>query len=205
MADSSENVTAQAAKKPYHHGDLRAVLIDATRDLVEQKGAAHFSVAQAARLAGVSSAAPYRHFKDREDMLDAVARDGLTRLAQSFEVATAPFEVGTIDAITAMGLAYIEFATQQPAVFRLMFSELQNHSAEVERAGDCCKVFLIGQVGAHLGAPGYHEDLHPEAFPLWALVHGIAFLTIDGKVGSSGLDLPIETILRAATERLLSR
>jgi len=66
-------------KTRYHHGDLRAQLIEATRQIVEEAGPDHFSVSQACRVAGVSTAAPYRHFRDREEMLSAVTLDGMAR------------------------------------------------------------------------------------------------------------------------------
>lgn len=195
-------------KKPYHHGDLRHALVIATRQLVEERGAAHFSVAQAARQAGVSSAAPYRHFKDREDMLDAVAEDGLSRLADDFAQATAPWDTGSVDAVVALGTAYIAFAEREPSVFRLMFAEHQNQSEAVCCAGDSCKMHLLKQVAASMGLPEPDaEDLDPnliaQAFPFWALVHGISFLVMEGKVGEEGADVPLDTVLRASIVKLL--
>ncbi|MEM8555664.1 MAG: TetR/AcrR family transcriptional regulator [Pseudomonadota bacterium] len=192
-------------KKPYHHGDLRHALIEAAKDLVETKGAAHFSVAQAARVAGVSSGAPYRHFKDRDEMLDAVAKDGLQRLAQRFVVAADPFEEGSVEAITAIGIAYVDFAKAQPGVFRLMFAELRSESDETCAAGEACKMQLLRHVGAHLGHDTIGDATHDAAFPLWTMVHGISFLMIDGKVPAEELDVPLDKMLSDCTRRLLAR
>ena len=201
MADG----TGAAARKAYHHGDLRRSLIAATRALVEEKGAAGFSVAEAARRAGVSTAAPYRHFKDREEMLDAVAEDGFHRLSQRFSEAAAPFPVGSVDALTALGLAYVDFALAEPAVFRLMFAEHLNKSEAVCAAGEGCKGHLLCHVAARIGRAELDREVYAAALPLWTMVHGISFLRLEGKIGPEDAteDMPIEPILRDSIAKLL--
>ncbi|MEJ8562537.1 TetR/AcrR family transcriptional regulator [Yoonia sp. GPGPB17] len=90
--------TEQNAHKrtSYHHGDLRSQLIEATRQLVEEKGPDHFSVSEACRRAGVSTAAPYKHFKDKTEMLREVAAAGMIRQSEQMlaELAPTPKEPG---------------------------------------------------------------------------------------------------------------
>lgn len=193
----------EAPKRPYHHGDLRKALVEASRALVEERGAPHFSVAQAARAAGVSSAAPYRHFKDREELLGAVAEAGLLDLAQDFADAAAPHEPGSIDALTAIGMAYVAFARREPAIFRLMFAEHLSGSEGVCDAGKACKQHLLAHVAAHLRHDTVTEDTMRAAFPLWTMVHGLSFLMIDRTGRAEELDMPLEPMIRESTKRLL--
>ncbi len=193
-------------RKSYHHGDLRKALVDASRMLVEEKGSAHFSVAQAARAAGVSSAAPYRHFKDRDELLDAVAEAGLASLDARFAEAAAPFPSGSIDALSAIGQAYVAFAQAEPAVFRLMFAQPHKDSTSPYAAGQRCKTHLLTQVAAYMGHDEVGPDTLAAALPLWMLVHGLSFAMIDGKLADDGMDaIPIGPMLRDCTERLLRR
>ena len=92
-------------KVGYHHGDLRAQLVEAVRGLIERDGPDGFSVAEASRLAGVSSGAPYKHFKDRDAILKAVALGGLQRLGERMAAASDSRPYGTQEAIDAIGLA----------------------------------------------------------------------------------------------------
>src|SRR5215510_3558714 len=95
----------------YHHGDLRAALLEAAGRIVDKEGAAALSVREAARRARVSHNAPYRHFPDRQSLLAAIAAEGFARLGDALKNSHGK----------AMGEAYVHFALENPAVFRLMF------------------------------------------------------------------------------------
>src|SRR5579863_4313639 len=105
----------------YHHGNLKEALVQAALDLIAQKGPSGFTFAEAARFAGVSPAAPYRHFRDRDELLASVALRGFTQ----FEAALArAWDDGRPDAFTALdrlGKAYLEFARAEPAYYSAMF------------------------------------------------------------------------------------
>src|SRR6201993_3638148 len=105
----------------YHHGNLREALIRAALELIAQKGSAGFTFADGARWAGVSPAAPYRHFRDRDDLLSSVALRGF----EQFEAALAQaWDDGRPDAFTAfdrLGKAYLQFARSEPAYYSAMF------------------------------------------------------------------------------------
>src|ERR1700744_6633873 len=108
-------------ERGYHHGNLREALLEAALDLIRQKGAAGFTFADAARMAGVSPAAPYRHFRDRDELLSSIAQRGF----EQFEAALAhAWDDGRPDTVTAferVGKAYLTFAREQPAFYSAMF------------------------------------------------------------------------------------
>src|SRR6516164_1404378 len=111
----------QGRERGYHHGNLREALLQAALDLIGQKGAAGFTFADAARMAGVSPAAPYRHFRDRDELLSSIAQRGF----EQFETALAgAWDDGRPDTLTAferVGKAYLAFAREEPAFYSAMF------------------------------------------------------------------------------------
>src|SRR5246500_5344799 len=108
-------------ERGYHHGNLKEALLQAALDLIAQKGASGFTFADAARMAGVSPAAPYRHFRDRDELLSSIAQRGF----EQFEAAlTNAWDDGRPDTITAferVGRAYLNFARENPAYYSAMF------------------------------------------------------------------------------------
>lgn len=109
-------------KAGYHHGNLRDHLIAATRSLIASDGSESFKVADACRHAGVSTAAPYRHFSDRQALLEAVAIAGFHDLRDEARAAGKSYVKGSAKAVSAVGKAYVVFACKEPNLFRLMFS-----------------------------------------------------------------------------------
>ena len=118
---------AREESRRYHHGDLRNALIVAAAELIEESGSDDFAMVDAARRAGVSTAAPYRHFQDRDDLRLAVAELGFYGLNREVELVRDASEPGAIDTIVAMGQCYIRYVTEKPAFFSLMWGE-QGHS-----------------------------------------------------------------------------
>ena len=175
---SSQDVQAKAK---YHHGDLRGALIAATRQLVEEKGAENFTLADACRAAGVSTAAPYRHFRDREEILAEVTAEGFEQLSERSMAAVSEKGVGTLDGIVAMGHSYVQFALDNQAVFRLMFG--QNPAIKgtepVTGEGRACFGLVIEQVQIYCEKNDVPGDAAVIAVKLWTFVHGAASLLID--------------------------
>src|SRR5438309_11373963 len=120
---------SQAAEaRPYHHGDLSRALIDAASRILEAEGPTALSLRAVAREAGVSPAAPYHHFKDKAELLDAVAEQGWDLLDAA--LAKAKAEAGSIhQAITELGVAYVCFARENPALYRVMYDTARDREA----------------------------------------------------------------------------
>ena len=107
--------------RSYHHGNLKEVLLEAARKLIEQYGPAGFSLTEAARLAGVSPAAPYRHFRDRDALLAEVAKHGFERFAARLDMAWNNGVPTPLSAFDNLGRAYLAFARDEPASYAVMF------------------------------------------------------------------------------------
>src|SRR3984893_1200048 len=109
------------SKAPYHHGDLRAALVRAAMELLDESGETALSLRAVARCAGVSPAAPYRHYADREALVSAISAVGYRELAE--RLAAAHPSPSTPDELASVAIAYVQFAVERPALFRIMFGE----------------------------------------------------------------------------------
>jgi AcrR family transcriptional regulator len=165
----------QTEARPYHHGDLRRALIDAGRGLLEREGIAALSLRAVAREAGVSAAAPYHHFKDRAALLGAIAHDGHVALLQSMRKAFDNSTPGQ-DRIVAVGVAYVEFAVANPALYRLMFetTRMYDHHPDPTEAEGQIPRLLAETFGAQLPARKSDLDRHLAATAGWAMFRGLA-------------------------------
>jgi len=189
----------------YHHGDLRTQLIEATRDLVEEKGPDNFSVSEACRRAGVSTAAPYKHFKDKTEMLREVAAAGMVRQSEQMMAELAPHPDGTHARIVALGRVYIRFATTEPGVFRLMFtwSGATEEDEKLYALGDQKFSVVQMEVAKCHGRSEITEEDRQKAFMLWSFVHGLSFLSIDGKLSRGKMPTDLETLLADIARRVV--
>lgn len=191
----------------YHHGDLRAGLVEAIRQLVERHGPDRFSISDACKIAGVSTAAPYRHFADREEMLLEVVLAGMARFHTAMADAARQHPSGTLEVIAALGRAYLDFATSEPGVFRLMFGLSQRAgakgTAETRERGMAIYGVLLAEIAAYLGRDAVDAEVERRAFPLWTSVHGFAFLLIDDKTEHLGLEVRRDEVIADISARLL--
>lgn len=177
----TEETTSTERSPRYHHGDLKAALIGATLDLIREKRVEDLSVADAARAAGVSSGAPYRHFKDREELLAHVAAEGFRQLGECTQSAMTSHPTGSIEGIIAGGCAYTEFGASNPELFHLMWGSARAKSAHetAQTASTDCYMGFIGGLTETMRVQGLgHLDPHQFGAPLWAMVHGFASLVI---------------------------
>jgi AcrR family transcriptional regulator len=193
------------ARRAYHHGDLRNALLAAACALLERDGAAALSFRAIARAVGVSQAAPYHHFPDKEHLLAAVATLGFDELR---ECQTAAAEGGTPQArLRALCRAYVRFACQNPNMYRLMFGEVIADWRKHPRAASAKRRCFEPAQAVIAADPGVREGQSPQAaesvgIAAWALAHGLAMLIIDGTLQGelSAAELghgPIAGILRA--------
>lgn len=169
-----------AASSAYHHGDLRAACLRAALELLEEDGANALSLRAVARRAGVAHSAPYRHYADRDALVSAVAAVGYRDLAE--HLAAAHPSPSTPDDLAAVAVAYVQFALQRPALFRVMFGEpCDLDSPERVAATAAISAYVRAIVGRSF--PGTNPEAMSTA--VWALVHGLAFLHLDGKLDTS--------------------
>jgi AcrR family transcriptional regulator len=168
------------ASDSYHHGDLRAACLRAARELLEEDGSAGLSLRAVARRAGVSATAPYRHYADRDALVSSVAAEGYRELAGYLSAAHP--SPATPDDLAAVAVAYVRFALDHPAMFRVMFAEPCDPGNE-ERAAATAALSEYVRALVRSVFPG--ADPEALATPVWALVHGLAFLHLDGKLDTS--------------------
>ncbi len=188
-------------ERGYHHGNLREALIQAARQLIAEKGPAGFTFADAARSAGVSPAAPYRHFRDREALLADVAREGFTRFEAMLTTGWAAGKPDPITAFHNVGRAYLAFARSEPAYYAAMFESglPPDLNPELRAAADRAFAVLRGtaeQLAALLPSgkrpPALMMSLH-----LWSMAHGIASLFGRGDSGRRTLPMTAEELLES--------
>jgi AcrR family transcriptional regulator len=185
----------------YHHGNLKEALIRAALQLIAEKGPAGFTFAEAARFAGVSPAAPYRHFRDRDDLLADVARRGFEQFADAL---TKAWDDGRPDPMTAferMGRAYLSFARTEPAYYSAMFEAgiAPNTSAELAAAGD--RAFATMRMACERIVARLPSTKRPPvlmvALHVWSLSHGIASLFGRGDAARRPLPMSSDDLLEA--------
>ena len=126
--------TGNAQARPYHHGDLSRALVEAARRILEAEGPAALSLRAVAREAGVSPAAPYHHFKDKTELLEAVAQQGWHALGQAIAEARSRRAHASATALSHIGLAYVNFARDNPALYRLMYDTSRDRTAMPDHA-----------------------------------------------------------------------
>jgi AcrR family transcriptional regulator len=193
-------------KSGYHHGDLREALLAAAEQLINEKGAENFSLADACRLAGVSTAAPYKHFRDRDQVLEEITARGFDTFAIRSMQAVEARGVGTLEGITAMAQAYVAFAVEHQAVFRLMFG--QNpvlKTAEIVQAyGNRCLGRVIEQIAIFCEKNAIQGDSKLLGVQVWTFVHGTASLLIDEDYASVAPDIDLEAMIAEAVPKLLT-
>ena len=166
---------AACGARPYHHGDLSRALVAAGRRILEAEGPAAMSLRAVAREAGVSPAAPYHHFKDKSELLDAVAEEGWhalkTAIGESRSRAADPRA-----ALTEIGVAYVAFARRNPALYRLMYHAACNRAMMPDHAKDADSAY--GQVAEALVAAGAdptdERELKLAQIAAWCNAHGVA-------------------------------
>ena len=190
------------AERGYHHGNLKEALLQAALGLIAEKGAAGFTFADAARSAGVSPAAPYRHFRDRDELLASIAQQGFELFEKQLSTAWDDGRPDTFVAFSRVGKAYLAFAREHPAYYSAMFESgvpVQDNPALLmasERA-----FAIIRAASERLVALAPPNVPRPPAMMMalhiWSLSHGIASLFGRGDATSRKLPMSAEDLLEA--------
>jgi len=193
----------EGGRDSYHHGNLREALVDAALSLIAERGPAGFTFAEVARAAGVSAAAPYRHFRDRNALIAEIARQGYERFALALERAVLGAGTDPVRAIENAGRAYLAFARQEPAAYAAMFEPgfpLEEDAALLRASESAFAVLRRAAEAACQAWKGQGSRPPPlmVALHIWALCHGTAALFV-GRTESTRRRLPMapEELLEA--------
>jgi len=168
----------------YHHENLRETLLSAAISLIGEVGPAAFTLREVARRAGVSHNAPYRHFRNREDLIAAVASEGFRELAKAMHAA-AEKQNNAFDRLKHAGLAYVGFALRKPEHFTVMFDVPRSEDLSPEAATAAKEAFAeLSLLVQAIQADGRFARIDPQqqALYAWSTVHGIAKLAIAGRL-----------------------
>lgn len=170
----------------YHHGDLRPALLAAAGEILSEEGVTKLSLRGAARRAGVSQTAPYRHFRDKAALLAALAAGGFRELAEAMQRFAATSQPP--QRLLATGQAYVAFALEKSALFRLMFGpEIADKASYPELRAAAAEAFAVLTREVSRGRMS-EAQAYDRAVAAWSLVHGLATLLIDGQVRAEGAD-----------------
>jgi AcrR family transcriptional regulator len=191
------------SQRGYHHGNLKEALLRAALELIAQKGPAGFTFAEAARWAGVSPAAPYRHFRDRDELLANVALRGFHQFGAALSKAWDDGRPDVFVALERLGKAYLDFARTEPAYYSAMFEAgvPLASNPELREAGD--RAFAVLRSAAEKLCAQMPPRGRPPALMVarhvWAVAHGIASLFGRGDAARRSLPMSPEELLEAET------
>jgi AcrR family transcriptional regulator len=196
MKKNLNTVKIQAvADSTYHHGDLRVALVSAAEAILAERGVTGFSLREAARRTGVSPAAPSHHFGDSRGLLTAVAAKGFRKLTDQLNSA---LQKATKRArLEAVGEAYLEFAKRNPALFTIMWTRdlLDQSDPDYLAAGRAAfNVLERAATGEEIRVATAPHRPSSSVVAAWAMLHGLARLTLDGALDNAGPELASEVI-----------
>jgi AcrR family transcriptional regulator len=188
-------------KRAYHHGNLREALIEAALKLITEHGSDGLTLSEAARMAGVSPAAPYRHFKDRNSLMSAVAEQGFAAFADILEKAAKGHTNAPMKALMTIGEAYLDFARKAPGHYAAMFEAGIAQGSTPDLARDSARAFNV----LRDAAADMHAILPPDrrapalmiALHIWSMIHGIASLFLRGDIARRNLPVKPEELLES--------
>lgn len=191
-------------ERAYHHGDLRAALLDEAAVMIAEGGTAGITMRALGKRLGVSRAAPYRHFEDKTALLVAVAANGFRRLNERLSLIGAGAPRSSVERVRRMGEEYVRFALENPAHYRLMYGKeaMSRHSLpELREAGSDLFEQLVRVFEAYQESGGIkREDPRAQAYVAWSAVHGLASLLIDGQITSA---VDVDGLIRQTTQTVL--
>lgn len=178
--------TPEKSNKPYHHGNLKNALIQAGREVLESEGSPGFDLRMVARKAGVSHAAPYRHFSDKRALITAIVQAGFEELRERMVNKLADTDrMPPSERLRVVAIEYVRFATQSPWVLREMYSGQSAQDENIAVHSAAKKVYRIYSSLIRAGQEsGEFSEGDPNAIAgvFWSLIHGMATLVIDDQI-----------------------
>lgn len=183
--------TIEKPSGAYHHGDLRRALVEGALELLHERGPAGLTLRGAARKAGVSEAAPYRHFADKEALLASVAEEGFRALSREV-VRSIDGISDPLESFRAHGLAYVRFALEHPHYYRIMFGpevvDKQAFPDLLEIATGAYEALFVSITACQQAGEILGDDVEALSVAAWSVVHGLSSLIIDGQIRDAGTD-----------------
>jgi len=187
-------------KRGYHHGNLKAALVEAALKLIEQKGPQGFTLSEAAKNAGVTPAAVYRHFQGRDDLIAEAAREGFEIFADLMEFAYASGQPSALASFEATGRAYLAFARKHPGHYIAMFESGLSINASPDLAHAAARAAATQEKAAAELSQHIDADKRPPpamvSAHIWALSHGVVELYARGTPGAR-TPFPAEDLLES--------
>lgn len=179
-----------APRASYHHGHLRQALIEAGLDVLKGSSAQDLSLRDLARRTGVSANAVYRHFDSKEALLAALAAEGFRRL-QAVQAQAVAGQPDADAGLRVAGRAYVQFAIDHPALFRLMYGGFTagQTAPELVDASMAGMQAAVAMVAAHVGLPADDARVLPHVLLAWAITHGLGHLALGGQLQYFGPDV----------------
>jgi AcrR family transcriptional regulator len=191
-------------KRAYHHGDLKAAMVDAALKLIAKHGPRGFSLSEAARLAGVSVGAPYRHFADKEALFSEIAAQGFVELCERIEAVARTFPDDPRHRLVAIGMAYVRFAVERPSHFQVMFDSAIHRRKDSALRVPADRAYQMLAETVHEAAA--KKDVRSEetlTAATWALMHGHAMFAMDDSFTNMEFKTPANTLVHDSFELLM--
>jgi len=190
--------------RAYHHGDLRAALLDEAAAMIAEAGTESVTMRALGERLGVSRAAAYRHFEDKTALLVGVAASGFRGLSERLQTIGAGTPQSSLDRARRMGEEYVRFALENPAHYRLMYGREamgRQNLPELKEAGSDLFEQLVEVIRAYQESGGIkRQDPRAQAYVAWSAVHGLASLLIEGQIMST---VDVDALIRQTTQTVL--
>jgi AcrR family transcriptional regulator len=191
----------------YHHGDLRNALLQAAGQVLVEKGAAGLSLREVAKVAGVSHAAPYRHFRDKAALICALAQNGFERVAVAIDSAADHKPHNPEQKLIEAGVAYVRLAVENPEQTRLMFGGVVDPQDDKTYLGASAAVYesLLGIITEGVERGTFRQRAPQElALVAWTSMHGMAMLAVAGLFATGpGDDLALDELVRSVARNVI--
>jgi AcrR family transcriptional regulator len=195
-------------RRGYHHGSLKDALVDAARSLLSERGIGGFTLAEAAKLVGVTGAAPYRHFADRNALMAELAKRGFEMFGQRMAGAWDRGRPEPVAALNRMGSAYLAFAREEPGLYSAMFADagaLQRTPESAAAGGKAFDQLQAATLAALIARGGLPSEAPLLALRIWSLSHGVATLAAGGHLRPSSDASDPERVLSGGVASLLEQ